>query len=512
MDSSKPPFLVYRSKESCKLLEGEPPCRDFSNIDDGISVESVCFSEDGKLIAWCDSNNIKVMRLFDKEVIFNKQNTFRTNCVYISPRSTKLVCYSPTTSGDNLHFFNITTQELLAAMPYKRASSWKPAFSMSESLCVQHINTDLVLYSSCNFEKAKRISHIKITDFSLSSASSYDSRYQHLYEKRVKNKNNHVAIYTASSSKGEPSIVKIFRYPNMNDCVTNKSFFNADRVKFYWSPSGNSLLLLCQSEFDKSGKSYYGKQTLQFMSIKSDSCYVKLPKEGTISHVEWLPSCDKDVFVCAYGFMPSKVSLFDHNCNMIHDFEPGSFNTASFSPFADLIAIYGFGNLTGQLAVIDLEKKKQLFTVKIPETSGLEWSADGKHFLTYTTTPRLRVNNGFRVWDYAGNLLHETVSDDSNSLVLYEVGWQPKPGGYGKPKYTAKPSKENNLLSQSNLQKFQKPSVKYVPPSMRKSTVATSNATFNSEIGFSSTNKPIVGLGSLKPSKPSKKKQTANKN
>lgn len=501
-----PPYIVYRSKEGLKLItsfEDNSVCKTEKCLvkveDKSNRVDSVCCSEDGELLAWCDSNSIKCMKLGTQEIVFEQPNATRSNCLCFSPKATKLVLFNTMSGGDNLHFWDIPTVTHLASMPFKKASQWKPVFSMNEDICLQHINSELVLYANGKFDKPKqRISHIKVNDFSLSSASSYESTYQHIYGKRIKIKNHHIAIYTAGA-KGQPSIVKIYKYPNMNDCITNKSFFKADRVKFSWSPSGNSLLLICQADFDKSGKSYYGEQSLNFMSVKGDSYFVKLPKEGPISHIEWFPSCDKDSFVCVYGQVPAKVSLFDHKCELIFNFDDqGSFNTASFSPFGNLLAIYGIGNLAGQLCIWDFEKKKLVSSLKVPETTGLEWCADGKHILTSTTCPRLRVGNGYRLWHYTGSLIFEEIdTNQTQTIELYDVFWQPMPNKYKKPPCDSKPTQLPNLLTQSKLGKFQASAGKYIPPSMRNIKASGAPAHFDSSIGLGADNCPVVGLESL---------------
>lgn len=506
---TKPPYMVHRSKDGLKLItsfRNDSVCSDeivlAKTEDKSNRIESVCCSEDGQYVAWCDNNYIECIKFDNQERVFYQPNTFKSNCLMISPRSTRIVSFSTMSGGDNLHFWDLETQTILASMRYKKASQWKPVFSMNEDICLQHIGNELVLYANGKFDKPKqRIGHIKVDDFSLSSSSFHDNTYQHLYSKRTKNKTHYIAIYTAGT-KGQPSIVKIYKYPNMNDCITNKSFFKADRVKFSWSPSGNSLLLTCQTDFDPSSKSYYGEQSLNFMSVKGDSYFVKLPKEGTISHIEWYPCCDKDMFVCVYGLMPAKVSLFNNKCEVIYNFgDQGSFNETAFSPFGSLLAVFGFGNLAGQLCIWDFDKKKLIANVKVPETTGLEWCADGKHILTCTTTPRLRVGNGYRIWHYTGSLLHETINNDPvNNIELYDFVWQPRPNCYKKPKCDAKAPQMPNLLTQSKLSKFQTSAGKYVPPSMRNS--GSSGPSFiDSAIGVSAGGRHIVGLESLNKSK-----------
>lgn len=519
----EPAYIVHRSKDGLKLIKsfkGDLVCPEESILartdDKNNRIESAVCSEDGELAAWCDGDIIKCIKLDTMETIFEVANTCKSNCLYISPKSSKLVTYSTMSGGDNLHFWDLATGTHLSSMPFRKASQWKPVFSMNEDICLQHVQSELLLYVGGKFEAPKqRISHIKVNDFSLSTASFHDSTYQHTYAKRIKNKTHYVAIYTAGA-KAQPSIVKIYKYPNLTDCITNKSFFKADRVKFSWSPSGNSLLLTCQADFDQSGKSYYGEQSLNFMSVKGDSYFVKLPKEGTISHIEWHPSCDSDMFVCVYGAMPAKVSLFNDKCEVLFNFgDQGSFNTATFSPFGNLLAVYGIGNLAGQLTIWDFDKKKMLSNLKVPETTGLEWCADGRHILTCTTTPRLRVGNGFRIWHYTGSLLYESTdkNEANQNLELYDVIWQPQPSKHKKPKLDSKPSQMPNLLSQSKLSKFQGSAGKYVPPSMRNAGGGSSGVGFiDSAIGLGAGNCPIVGLSSLNINRNNNTKRVRTKN
>lgn len=44
------------------------------------------------------------------------------------------------------------------------------------------------------------------------------------------------------TSKGQPSFVRLFKYPNFdgsNAVIAQKSFFKAERTDFYWNKTGN---------------------------------------------------------------------------------------------------------------------------------------------------------------------------------------------------------------------------------------------------------------------------------
>lgn len=60
--------------------------------------------------------------------------------------------------------------------------------------------------------------------------------------------------------------MKVFNVPHFDNAVSQKSFFKGDKVQLKWNDEGTSLIVLAQTEVDKSGKSYYGETTLYLMS------------------------------------------------------------------------------------------------------------------------------------------------------------------------------------------------------------------------------------------------------
>ncbi|KAK2715875.1 hypothetical protein QYM36_010442 [Artemia franciscana] len=87
----------------------------------------------------------------------------------------------------------------------------------------------------------------------------------------------------------------------------------------------------------------------------------------------------------------------------------------------------GFGNISGKMEIWDVKRHKQIFKAEIPDVTYLCWAADGEHFITGTTAPRLRVNNGFKIWHYTGSLQYEFKVEEGDEL--YQVALQPIPEG-----------------------------------------------------------------------------------
>jgi translation initiation factor 2A len=120
--------------------------------------------------------------------------------------------------------------------------------------------------------------------------------------------------------------------------------------------------------------------------------------------------------------MPAKAMLFDQRVRTLHDFGAAPHNFISFNPQGRLVALAGFGNLAGKINVFDRRTLSKVSTIDAPNTSHCEWSPDGRFLLTATLSPRLRVDNGIRVWHCTGPLMHVQMTDD-----LYQAGWRPTP-------------------------------------------------------------------------------------
>ena len=121
--------------------------------------------------------------------------------------------------------------------------------------------------------------------------------------------------------------------------------------------------------------------------------------------------------------MPAKTVIFNAKAEVVHTFPLGPRNTVLFSPQGRFMLLAGFGNLAGQMDIYDLEKDMtKICTIEASNASVCEWSPDGVHILTATTSPRLRVDNGIRVWHASGPLMY---NEDMNEL--YHVCWRPQP-------------------------------------------------------------------------------------
>merc|ERR1711892_1296921 len=202
------------------------------------------------------------------------------------------------------------------------------------------------------------------------------------------------------------------------DAIAHK--IHLAKVSDFSMAPGNSVLLLTQSEVDKTGGSYYGKQQLHYMSTKGDTGMVGLAKEGPIYSVEWSPN--GTLFAAVYGFMPAKATMFNSKAEAVFDFGTGPRNIALFNPQSSLLMIGGFGNLRGHIQMWDVAGKSIVSEFDAPDSTDVKWCPDGQRILTTTCAPRLRQGNGYKVWHYSGSLQHEKNFQTGDEL--WEGDWQ----------------------------------------------------------------------------------------
>jgi translation initiation factor 2A len=223
------------------------------------------------------------------------------------------------------------------------------------------------------------------------------------------------------TKQGQPAAVKIFNVPQFTSPVSQKTFFKGDKVQLKWNQLGTTLIVLAQTEVDKTGKSYYGETTLYVLSANGGfDSRITLDKEGPIHDVSWSPNSKE--FGVVYGYMPAKTTIFNQRAVATYTFPLGPRNTILFSPTGRFVLVAGFGNLAGQMDIYDLEKDyKKICTIEGGNPSVCEWSPDSKYILTATTSPRLRVDNGVRLWHVGGGIMY-----NEDMVELYHVTWRPQ--------------------------------------------------------------------------------------
>lgn len=298
-----------------------------------------------------------------------------------------------------------TDKQPIGKFVQKQQGGWNLQYTADEKYCARLVTNEVQFHES----------HDLVTVWNklrVEGASNYSLA--------PGTKNHAVAVFVPER-KGQPASIRVFNIPQFAAPISQKTFFKGDKVQMKWNARGSSLLVLAQTDVDRSGKSYYGETTLYLLSTNGAfDARVTLDKEGPIHDVSWSPNSRE--FGVVYGYMPAKATIFNDRAVATHSFPLGPRNTITFSPTGRFVLVAGFGNLAGQIDVYDLEKDyRKVCTIESGNPSVCEWSPDSRYIMTATTSPRLRVDNGVRLWHVGGGLMY-----NEDMVELYSVFWRPQ--------------------------------------------------------------------------------------
>ncbi|KAJ4291148.1 hypothetical protein N0V90_010346 [Kalmusia sp. IMI 367209] len=329
----------------------------------------------------------------------------------------------------------------------KSQTGWNLQYTSDEMFCARVVTNEVQFYQSNDLKTVWNKLRVEgVTDFAVSPG-----------------KNHSVAVFVPER-KGMPAAVKVFQVPQFNSAVSQKTFYKGDKVQLKWNDLGTSLIVLAQTEVDKTNKSYYGETNMYILNANgSFDSRIQLDKEGPIHDVSWSPNSKE--FGVVYGYMPAKTTIFNARAIPQYNFDLGPRNTILFSPHGRFVLVAGFGNLAGHMDIYDLEKNYQkVTTIQASNCTHCEWSPDGKHILTATTSPRLRVDNGVRVWHIGGALQY-----NEDMTELYHVTWRHQSIPLENP--LQPPTPHGSALDfLSKVKTPSKPAGAYRPPGARGTT------------------------------------------
>ncbi|PMB70318.1 Eukaryotic translation initiation factor 2A [Beauveria bassiana] len=331
----------------------------------------------------------------------------------------------------------------------KQQGGWNLQYTADEKYCARLVTNEVQFYETHDLVTVWNKLRVEgAANFALAPGS----------------KNHAVAVFTPER-KGQPASVRVFNVPQFNAPISQKTFFKGDKVQLKWNKRGSSILVLAQTDVDRSGKSYYGETTLYLLSTNGAfDARVSLDKEGPIHDVSWSPNSRE--FGVVYGFMPAKATIFNDRAVATHSFPLSPRNTITFSPTGRFVLVAGFGNLAGQIDVYDLEKDyRKVCTIESGNPSVCEWSPDSRYIMTATTSPRLRVENGVKLWHVAGSLMY-----NEDMVELYNVVWRPQAPEAAAPgdPITTVPSPHASAATYLGTVKTpSKPAGAYRPPGAR---------------------------------------------
>ncbi|KAL0260068.1 hypothetical protein SLS55_005813 [Diplodia seriata] len=415
---AEPTQLAYRTLKGIGVLNAAPAYEDLPGLEkpEG-NLRCCCYSPDGKYFAWASPEQVSVIDAATGHIVTTlpAENVFELG---FSPLGTYIITWQRATKDEtgnavkNLKVWRTIDdgagaegqRSVVGQFVQKNQTGWNLQYTSDEEFCARCVTNEVQFYQSGDLGTVWNKLRIEgVTDFALSPG-----------------KNHSLAVFVPER-KGQPASVKVFLVPQFQSPVSQKTFFKGDKVQMKWNDLGTSVIVLAQTDVDKTNKSYYGETNMYILSANGGfDARITLDKEGPIHDVTWSPNSKE--FGVVYGYMPAKTTIFNQRAVATHNFPLGPRNTILFSPHGRFVLVAGFGNLAGQMDIYDLEKDyAKVCTIEAANSSICEWSPDGKHIMTATTSPRLRVDNGIRVYHVTGGLQYFTEFNE-----LYHVTWRPQ--------------------------------------------------------------------------------------
>ncbi|KAI8379014.1 eukaryotic translation initiation factor eIF2A-domain-containing protein [Blakeslea trispora] len=408
----------FRSQKELTIWNGYPEFKAVSNFEKpDASSRMFRYSKYGHVYAYATSQNIKVFDASSMEqlCVIDKANIID---FWLSPQGSYLATWERPSKAENgaannnLIIWDAKTGQEVASFVQKAQNNWNFQWTDDEKYCARMVTNEVQFWESKNIGKAvwTRLKHEGMVQFSLSPGKAPA-----------------VAIFIPEKN-GAPAIVRM-----------------------------HQSTVLTMTDVDNSNKSYYGETNLYYLAVAGNfDCRVPL---------------DKKEFTVVYGSMPSKATLFDHRAVPVFDFGINPRNFVKYNPQGRTICIAGFGNLNGTIDLWDRKTLKKINTFAAPNASHCEWSPCGRYLLTATLTPRLRVDNGFKMWHHTGTLVYEESVDE-----LYQISFRPEPASRYPMRNSSPPPNPIKILpSKGNGAKANAvPTGAYRPPHLRGSAAPTS--------------------------------------
>ncbi|CAD1809961.1 Eukaryotic translation initiation factor eIF2A family protein [Candida parapsilosis] len=475
---SKSTELFCRFPRSVELIQ------DFEEITPSPKAQGECrcalYSGNGQVFAYTQPSEVVILDTSSQAQLYHRIEIPDVFDLSFSPKGTYLCLWCKPvllnkengTWNKNLKIFNIKSKAIIAEWSAKHQNGWKPQFTSEETLLSRGVNNREIQFFEVVADSDSEINMNQPSfKYKLEDAKGTFQNFQ-----ISPGKNPSVAVFVPEKS-GKPASVLIYNIPNFNQPVCFKNFFKAERCSLKWNSLGTALLALASTDHDTSNKSYYGETNLYLLGIAgSYNSRIDLTKEGPIHDITWSPTARE--FAVSYGYMPSETTFFDARGNAIHSLPTASRNTILYSPHAKFVLVAGFGNLQGTVDVYDRQNKfSKVVSFEASNTSVCEWSPCGRYILTATTSPRLRVDNGLKVWHASGKLIYLKEFPE-----LFSIGWKPQELSHFPPLKTLEPAPEAHESAKEYTAKREavanaaakKPAGAYRPPHARGSAASSS--------------------------------------
>lgn len=323
-----PTQLAFRTSKTVGVFDATPVYENLPGFERPEGNLRCCvYSPDGRFFAWASPESVTVIDSSVGHIV----TTLPAENVYelgFSPLGTFIITWQRPSKDEegnatkNLKVWRTIDDNagedgeraVVGKFVQKSQTGWNLQYSPDEQFCARCVTNEVQFYESKDLGTVWQKLRIEgVSDFALTQGKTHS-----------------VAVFIPER-KGQPAAVKVFKVPEFGSPVSQKTFFKGDKVQLKWNQEGSSLIVLAQTEVDKSNKSYYGETNMYILSANGGfDSRITLDKEGPIHDVTWSPNSKE--FGVVYGYMPAKTTIFNQRAIAQHSFNLGPRNTIIFSP------------------------------------------------------------------------------------------------------------------------------------------------------------------------------------
>jgi translation initiation factor 2A len=161
------------------------------------------------------------------------------------------------------------------------------------------------------------------------------------------------------------------------------------------NPCGDSAIAIATKSH--SDQTYFGESFAYYLNLQGNQKLI-LKKQGPIHCIEYSTIGDK--YVSIAGHVPPSVALHFDRVGSAFEFGQFSFNSVRWSCSANMVALGGFGNFSGEIRVVDGQTRRVIADGEARCTSEWGWSPCGRLFVSAVLFPKMTVSNEFRVHNH----------------------------------------------------------------------------------------------------------------
>lgn len=489
----------FNAKEGAQTFEweGEGEPRERSDLREEGCTDFL-YSTDGSFIGYLSKDKIVVKSSVDGAIICSL-SVSKVNVFAFSPRASFIQTFANFSSTDeelkagNHLVWSVATGEVVKRVIHKAYSkeNWPPIqWTADESFAAQLVANEVQIFAGNDVggKALKRIHLEGVRQFSWSP-----------------NPKQHRICLFVPEKKGVPGSATIYQYPDVERKIAHQCFFNAQDVSFSWNVYATALLITTHTDYDSTGKSYYGKSALYLLS-EATSCLV--PLNDQVYSSSWKPNGRH--FVATYGY-PQRTTMFNLSCRPTADFGEAPRNTSLWQPHSQLLGLAGFGSLQGDIDIWDPTELKKVGRCNVHGSKYCAWAPNGRAFLSAVISTGLKVDNGFKIWAYDGKLLYKKDVGQLDGISWRPAVW----GSYPAPKLDLVYKTDSELAATQPSVAYRHPNAaqssssfahratsgptKYTPPAKRSTVpgdaLSTSSSTSSSSASSSPSSSSRGGRG-----------------